>query len=72
MNATIRGCAVVLAAVRLLAAQGAPDDGKVLNTFQNPVGDLISVPFQNNTNFPIGQFGRVQNVLNIQPVVRFT
>jgi hypothetical protein len=35
------------------------------------VGNLISVPFQNNTNFPIGQFSRVQDVLNIQPVIPF-
>jgi hypothetical protein len=41
----------------------------VLTTSQNPVGDLISVPFQNNVNFPIGQFSRIQDVLNIQPVV---
>ena len=60
---------VALAYVGLLSAQGAPDNGKLLTTFQNPVGDLISVPFQNNVNFPIGQFGRIQNVLNIQPVV---
>ena len=41
----------------------------MLTTSQNPVGDLISVPFQNNVNFPIAQFSRIQNVLNIQPVV---
>jgi hypothetical protein len=69
MRPTLTSCALVLIAVRLLSAQGADDDAKVLNTFQNPVGDLISVPFQNNTNFPIGHFSRIQNVLNIQPVV---
>ncbi|UCE94394.1 MAG: hypothetical protein JSV73_03720 [Flavobacteriaceae bacterium] len=36
---------------------------------QNPVGDLISVPLQNNTNFGFGPYDRTQNVLNIQPVV---
>jgi hypothetical protein len=36
---------------------------------QNPVADLISVPFQNNTNFGLGPHDRVQNVLNIQPVI---
>jgi hypothetical protein len=35
---------------------------------QNPVADLISVPFQNNTNFGLGTYDRVQNTLNIQPV----
>jgi hypothetical protein len=59
----------LLACASLLSAQDGPDDNKVLTTFQNPVGDLISVPFQNNINFPIGQFGRIQDVLNIQPVV---
>jgi len=36
---------------------------------QNPVGDLISLPLQNNTNFGFGPYDRTQNVLNIQPVV---
>ena len=35
---------------------------------QNPIADLISVPFQNNTNFDIGHTDNTQNVLNIQPV----
>lgn len=38
---------------------------------QNPVADLISVPFQNNLNFGLGPHNRVQNILNIQPVVPF-
>lgn len=36
---------------------------------QNPVADLISLPFQNNTEFQVGEFGRATNVLNIQPVI---
>jgi len=36
---------------------------------QNPVADLISVPFQNNLNFGLGPHNRAQNILNIQPVV---
>jgi hypothetical protein len=36
---------------------------------QNPVGNLISVPFQNNTNFNYGPEKGTQNVLNIQPVI---
>jgi hypothetical protein len=35
---------------------------------QNPIADLISVPFQNNTNFDIGHTDNTQNVLNFQPV----
>jgi hypothetical protein len=36
---------------------------------QNPIGNLISVPFQNNTNFGVGPEGGTQNILNIQPVI---
>jgi hypothetical protein len=36
---------------------------------QNPVANLISVPFQNNTNLNVGPQDRAQNVLNIQPVI---
>jgi hypothetical protein len=36
---------------------------------QNPVSDLISVPFQNNFNFGVGPEDKMQYVLNIQPVI---
>ena len=36
---------------------------------QNPIADLVSLPFQSNTNFNTGPFNRTQEVLNIQPVV---
>jgi hypothetical protein len=36
---------------------------------QNPIADLISLPFQNNMNFNVGPNNHVQNVLNIQPVI---
>ena len=35
---------------------------------QNPVASLISVPFQNSTDFNIGPFARDKDTLNIQPV----
>lgn len=36
---------------------------------QNPIADLISFPFQNNTNFNVGPNKGVQDILNIQPVI---
>ena len=36
---------------------------------QNPVADMISFPLQNNTAFGYGPNQRVQDVLNIQPVI---
>lgn len=35
----------------------------------NPVSSLISVPFQNNTDYGIGQYNGTRNTMNIQPVV---
>lgn len=35
---------------------------------QNPIGNLISVPFENNTNFGVGPEDAVVNSLNIKPV----
>jgi len=52
------------------AQQGAADDtDNLVKQTQNPVASLISVPFQNNLNYPIGPFTRYQDVLNIQPVI---
>ena len=53
-----------------IAAQ-EDEDADLAKQTQNPVADLISVPFQNNTNFGIGPHDRIQNILNIQPVVPF-
>ena len=36
---------------------------------QNPVANMIGVPFQNNTYFGIGPNEQTANVLNIQPVI---
>jgi hypothetical protein len=39
---------------------------------QNPLADVISIPFQSNTNFGFGPANdKTQNVLNIQPVLPF-
>lgn len=54
-------------------AQGADDAGPnqadLARASQNPIASLISVPFQNNTNFGVGEFNRTSNILNIQPVI---
>jgi hypothetical protein len=43
--------------------------GDLAKAVQNPIADLISVPFQNNTVYNIGQNERASDVLNIQPVI---
>lgn len=35
---------------------------------QNPLEDMVSVPFQNNTSFGVGPDSEPLNVLNIQPI----
>ena len=49
--------------------QGDQEEGDLAKATQNPVADLISVPFQNNTNYNIGPNERASNTLNIQPVI---
>ena len=51
------------------AGQSATDLAKKT---QNPVADLISVPFQFNTFFETGPKGKTQNTLLIQPVIPLT
>ncbi len=50
---------------------GENADQELLKAVQNPVANLISLPFQNNTNFDFGPRERTQNILNIQPVWPF-
>lgn len=51
------------------SAHEGTSEGELAKAVQNPVANLISVPFQNNIDFGIGPFYRVRNTLNIQPVV---
>jgi len=46
--------------------------GEIAKAAQNPVAAMISVPFQNNTNFNVGPEEKTQNILNIQPVIPFS
>ncbi len=64
-------CGIVLG-VALFAAGTAQaqkqSDSELAKATQNPVANLISLPFQNNTNFGVGPDDDTQNILNIQPV----
>ena len=49
---------------------GAASDAAALaRAAQNPVADMVSLPFQLNWNFDVGPLEKSQQVLNIQPVV---
>jgi hypothetical protein len=58
--------AAVSFAAPALAELSAEELAKIA---QNPVGNLISVPFQNNANYNVGPLNGNQNILNIQPVI---
>lgn len=53
-------------------ASEAESPDKLRKAAQNPVASLISVPIQENWNFNIGPSSRIQNVMNIQPVIPVT
>ena len=45
------------------------DEEELAKKTQNPVSDLISVPFQNNFNFDVGPNDVTQYILNVEPVI---
>lgn len=69
----VRTAAVAALAAALSVAPAAAQKSteELAKAAQNPVADMISLPFQNNTNFDYGPEDDVQNVLNIQPVWPF-
>ncbi|HTF65929.1 MAG TPA: hypothetical protein VK638_24895 [Edaphobacter sp.] len=74
----VASCALLLAAVPVIAQDNqsksatppAPANAEALRKKAlNPVSDLISFPLQENWNFGIQPGDRIQNVLNVQPVI---
>ena len=60
------------AAIDASASSDDQEDASALaKKLQNPIGNLISVPFQSNTNFSVGPNKGTQEILNIQPVIPF-
>ena len=51
------------------ASEGEAHEQDLQKDVQNPIANLISVPFQNNINYGIGSFDRASDTLNIQPVI---
>jgi hypothetical protein len=64
--------ALLLATALGAPAGAAPSREELAKLAQNPIANLISVPFQNNTNFGYGPEDGTQNILNIQPVIPVT
>ena len=60
---------VALLAIAVPAMSQESDAVALSKKTANPLANLISLPFQNNTNFNLGPYDRTANVLNIQPVI---
>ncbi len=56
-------------AAQAAAPAGGDDVTELAKKTQNPVADLITVPFQNNLNFGAGPNDATIYVLNVQPVI---
>ena len=71
MQASMPLCITAAALTALVASQAHAELSaeELAKLAQNPVGNLISVPFQNNTNLNFGPERKTQNILNIQPVI---
>jgi hypothetical protein len=72
MKSCIAAIVAALLALVSSAARAELSAEELAKLAQNPVANLVSLPFQNNTNFNVGPLGGTQNILNIQPVVPFT
>src|ERR1700744_4356137 len=66
-------CLINCLLVAVVNAQEAPTGGasaeELAKKLSNPVASLISVPFQNNTDYGIGPNNGSRNTLNFQPVI---
>ncbi len=60
---------VLLGFTNLQAQEAQEEKVDLKQAMQNPIASLYVLPFQNNTQFGIGEYNRTQNVLNIQPVI---
>lgn len=66
MKSKLPRLAIVLAWPFAVCAQD--DSGSLARAAQNPIANMISVPFQYNYNADVGPLKEAQHVLNFQPV----
>ncbi len=70
MIAISRAVLVIASAALILApAHAEMSSEELAKISQNPIGNLISVPFQSNTYLNVGQLKKTEEALNIEPVI---
>jgi hypothetical protein len=62
-------CTIILSLSVMVPAWAKESAGDLAKKTQNPISDLVTVQFQNNTFFETGPKGKTQNVLLFQPVL---
>src|SRR5271166_2202312 len=65
----LRVVAFLVASLTFASAHAELSPEDLAKIAQNPVGNLVSVPIQENANFNVGPLDGTQNVVNIQPVI---
>ncbi len=68
-NSLIYICTIILVVSLMVPAWAQDNATDLAKKTQNPVADLISLPFQYNAYYETGPEGRTQEVLLIQPVI---
>jgi hypothetical protein len=74
LNGITRGLGIIAVSILVsttAAADDTPEKGQeaLAKQSQNPISSLISVPFENSSNFDVGPGDDYANVLSIKPVV---
>ncbi len=59
---------LLFATALMVAPEAVLAQQELAKESQNPVGNLISVPFENNTSFSEGPEDATVNTLNLKPV----
>jgi hypothetical protein len=77
LNSTLIFLILVVCSSLNLMAQDEPksatdDAAAIAKKLANPIGALISVPFQNNMDIDIGDYNGSRNTMNFQPIVPFS
>ena len=69
-----KGILTILAII-LVASNGMAheeqSEASLAKIATNPIANMISVPFQFNFNFGLGDYNRYGTVLNLQPIIPF-
>ena len=66
MSDIMKNLIFIIAFLFLADISNAQDEAKAA---QNPLANVISVPLQNNTSFGYGDYDKIGNTLNIQPIL---